>query len=215
MTCGPTEQQAHDGDGGGGADSTPAGSAGESAGRLQVDLTCTPGEPTLSFVECQQGWRHRPQAVACEILGSGGAPSPGAGGEAPVDQRNLPRVDGHAECGENGENCRQFQWGYCNSDEGAACYSGCEVDADCGPAQSCVCSGPSPTGGHCHTALCLTDADCPGSLCASAIFDRVTYGEIGLACLTARDKCLTNDDCDDGGCAWDDATQARVCSNQR
>jgi hypothetical protein len=208
ITCGRTERQltGDDNNDRGGVGASQAGSPGEPAGSFRIDVTCTLSERKFGFVECNEGWDHRPLAVACEI--SGGATGGGTAGEGPVNQRELPRVAGAIPCDQNPEICDQFQWGRCEGDEGSYCASGCEVDADCGPAGLCVCSGASATGGQCWKALCHTDADCPASLCADA------FGYGGLACLTERDECVTNADCRDTNCRWDDARQARVCTNQ-
>ncbi len=168
-------------------------------------------DPQSGLVVCDEGgYWHRPHAEACDNA-AGQAALGGAGGEGPVDPHGLPRASGIIPCSSAGD-CDQFQWGYCDGEQTTICRSGCVTDSDCGADQICVCSSSlSPTGGECHAAACATDADCPGSICASQNSASGCGIEV-YRCVTERDRCVSNQDCpQDQGCLWDPESEARQC----
>lgn len=184
---------------------TPSAGAGAGAGdggaggvSATPTHSCTTPvlDPVSGLVSCDEGYEHRPSAVACP-LSEGGAAARGAGG-AEGGAGQLPRVEGHVSCFHNEDACRAFELGYCDEDTGgggapAICKSGCVTDEDCGVGYICLCGGPSPTGGKCHQSDCTTDADCgPGFLCASY---GVACGYAGFSCQRASDECAKDDDC--------------------
>lgn len=168
---------------------------------------------------CEQGYQHRPKALACgappsRVPGGFGGDDNSAGGVPPA----LPRADGTDSCNDGGaageeNNCQRFELGFCDMQQGfgggsSVCYSGCVTDADCGTGFICLCdNATSPTGGQCHPSRCKTDAEClPGYLCAS---DGYSYHF--LACQNPRDICITDADCAEGYCAYDAFKDQRVC----
>jgi hypothetical protein len=172
-------------------------------------------DSATGLVTCQEGYRHRPTAIACDV-----AVEPthgGAGGETAA----LPRTNGTVNCGTDPSACDAFELGFCHDEwdilgeggaaAGAQCYSGCQVDQDCGPSSICLCNPGSPTGGICHHTQCVTDRDCdPGYRCAT--YD-VPCGPIGFACQSASDQCSGSNECDYGFCGWGDPNTYRTCEN--
>jgi hypothetical protein len=76
----------------------------------------------------------------------------------------------------------------------------------------CICgSQRSPGGGECHPATCATDADCPGSVCAS--HEAGGCGGTIFRCITERDRCASNLDCARTGyeCLWNSEEEAHEC----
>jgi hypothetical protein len=132
----------------------------------------------------------------------------GAGGGADVaDPEQLPRVSGLVNCLNETGVCSQFQYGFCDRQYYPSntryCGSGCVTDDDCGTGSVCICGDEySPTGGRCAPADCKTDDDCGAGLCAS--YDVMCgLGLIGLTCQSARDACVTSEDCEEGTCTYD------------
>lgn len=169
--------------------------------RQPRDLSCEPTDPSTGLATCDAGVRHRPLAVACS-KGDGAA-----GGQSGA---RLPRATG-STC--NGDpDCAQFEYGFCKNDVGFGfpnCQSGCATDSDCGPGSICLCTqSESPTGGECVPATCDTDADCPGSLCASY---KNGCSPPGFACLTDMDECVVDADCEKDFCVLNEPGGARSC----
>jgi len=166
--------------------------------------SCTPvGDAKNGFIACQEGYSHRARAVGCAVpIAEGGAG--GVGGAAGAEP--LPHADGTIGCDLDGD-CDAFYLGYCRFDGGggspSACESGCATDADCpaGGGWICVCRPDGKPAGVCKQTNCKTDADCAGGyLCAS--FDE-GCGPGGFACQTARDACVSSDDCGGRACGGD------------
>jgi hypothetical protein len=186
----------HGGEAGGGADH--GGDAGAGA-QPHGPFSCTnPHQEVTGLVACDEGYRHRPKPVTCELAG-GGMPGVGSGGEGGA----MPLADGTVECIGNHEACDRFERGFCAVDDlGAAgatgvCESGCVSDEDCATDELCLCRDASPTGGQCVAADCRTDADCNGYPCAP--YSHGCGG--GYACKTPEDACVTDADCEPGdGC---------------
>ena len=188
---------------GGKGGSNQAGNGGSiqggGGGAPQPNPHCTPvSDPKTGFVTCQEGYSHRPQAVACIA-----APIPGEGGAGGVGGAvTLPRADGTIGCDVD-DDCNSFYLGYCSYDGGgggspSACESGCASDTDCGAGRLCVCHADGSPGGICKQTNCTTDADCAGGyLCAS--FNQ-GCGPGGFACQTVQDECVSNDDCGGTAC---------------
>jgi hypothetical protein len=178
-------------------DGGPVGGEAGTGGGKQTGTpeTCTNPQldPMTQLVTCAEGYRHRPQSVACRPEdGSGAALPQGGGSGVPM---GLPRATGES-CTGTPEVCDAYQYGFCQ--QGAVmggpdpvlsiCLSGCVVDADCGAGNICACGYPSsPTGGVCEPSECQTDDDCqPGYLCASY---RGGCAGDGFACQTPNDTC--------------------------
>ena len=189
------------------AGSAPAGGAGGDGSRSRTTCTSPTTDPTTGLVTCKEGYRHRPQALACALT-----TSPGAGGSDDASQ--LPRArDTSIACGNSSggaggggaggqaEDCDAFYLGYCDAFAGrpSFCSSGCVTDQDCGPASICVCGHEeSPSGGVCVPSNCTTDADCgTGLLCASY---NDACGSVSFACQTDQDECMADKDCESGPC---------------
>jgi hypothetical protein len=178
---------------------TQGGSSGSGGGSA-----CTPGktDPFTGLMQCQQGYRARPQAVACavsvDVAPIGGAG--GSGGDSAGEPR--PRATGAEGCRDDLD-CSQFELGYCAEYDtcggfaagGAtgSCRSGCAVDADCGSGFVCLCER-STHGGQCVPGDCRVNADCgSGSACATL----EAYGQLSFACTSPADECATAANCDD------------------
>jgi hypothetical protein len=142
-------------------------------------------DPKTQLQVCEEGYSHRPQAVRCQPS----ADVPAAGMDA--------APPGLSYC--DGDDCSRLKNGYCAfaGYAPAQCKSGCVEDADCEAGFVCSCtSGASPTGGECVPSDCTTDADCGGSLCASA---RQMCGELRFACQSQADECASDEDCSSAG----------------
>lgn len=212
--------------GGSGGESGHGGSGGDSGhGGTSFEHSCSKPvtNPETGLVTCEEGYRHRPKAVACgEPAGSGG--EGGGGGEG---AGRLPRAGQGVVCdvgqGGNGGggatttgDCDAYEHGFCEVyDDGAGgafglCRSGCVDDAECGPGFVCICDEPdSPTGGACKPASCATDADCgSGFFCAT--YDNSCNPE-GFACQVAEDECQANADCAEGTCNFTAAEARHFC----
>jgi len=229
-TPGGTAGEGGDGGSGGSAVHPGAGEAGADVqgggGAVYRVGTCTNPkvDPISGLVKCDEGFSHRTAAKQCQVVpagageeSAGGASAGGAGGAgADVPASDLPRANGEP-CGSAGETCSEFQYGYCvNGGSTHYCASGCVTDADCGSGSVCVCeSADSPTGGRCAPADCKTDKDCGTGLCAT--YDLVCGGT-GFACQSAKDACVSSDDCTSGICNYQPhsdlpASLHRYCDN--
>jgi hypothetical protein len=154
-----------------GSADTSGANASESGGADgPIDLTCDDPQPILQgdgtpsgFVQCDDGFRHRAEAVACVVPDVG-------------------------PCDSCSSDCSELPLGRCveNPGEGScSCVASCETDADCGENQACACLGDVP---RCVPATCTTTAECGDGLCgisgsASCELDS------SLACLVASSEC--------------------------
>lgn len=147
--------------------------------------TCDDPQPLLQydgspsgFVRCSSGVVHRIDAVACTI-----PPAP-----APCATEPGAQCTKHDDCG--------APLGYC--DASCVCKTTCATDADCPDDQVCLCTGTHLGGDPtCIPALCRTDADCGGSICAGAIEDGCLDGGlvVELGCHGPASECHANADC--------------------
>ncbi|MFZ5896682.1 MAG: Dickkopf N-terminal cysteine-rich domain-containing protein [Myxococcota bacterium] len=164
-----------------------------------------PTDPTGSFIQCRDGWKHRPEAKAC--------PS-----KLPRQNMVPPSMyPEHDECTTDAD-CTARPNGHCegpNSNELAppvnGCFYGCLTDADCAANGGGLCECGDLVG-TCVMASCKTDGDCgDGYFCASYTAepgcDFPAY-----ACQAPTDRCAVDRDCPAGQtCTVDAATKARVC----
>lgn len=158
-------------------------------------------DESSGLVACAEGYSHRPQAVACTPVGSGGA---GSGDQPEEAQAGFGGVGAELDCNREPSLCDAVPHGFCAVDDlgpetSYYCEAGCVTDADCGLHRICVCGhSESPTGGRCAVSNCATDADCgTGLLCAS--FEE-GCGPGGFACLRDDDQCRSDADCQDDQC---------------
>ncbi len=218
VACGATRLESNQeagGSSGAGSSSKPSKPAkpGTGGGPAQ-STTCTSPQPDEflgGLVHCEEGYYHRPAAVACTPVfaegpggqsngSDGGSPNDAAGGVGGVGGNSdaLPE-----ECDQDPSQCDVLPNGFCNSFTGGDqweywCESGCVTDGDCGVNHLCECGHPeSPTGGVCRVANCRTDADCGGLLCAS-FEEGCGFG--GYACLRKEDQCRSGADCENDDC---------------
>jgi hypothetical protein len=177
------------GGGSGGGDATTGPGVGPGAGGgdpTVFSLACEAPEPILQpggepsgYETCDDGFRHRADAVTCELP-------------------TLAACDTGEEydtC-ETSADCTEQPFGFCvaevvgNPPERCGCVYGCETDADCAAEEVCSCAGVSSDIPRCIPAGCHTSADCGGGLCGLD----VTTGGCGnvsrrLACLTEASEC--------------------------
>jgi hypothetical protein len=93
------------------------------------------------------------------------------------------------------------QW-YSSMTARCGCTYLCSADSECAAGEVCV-SPEVPHGGTwpvCHSAVCLTGADCSSGECGytmcGASYQTATDADLG--CRTTEDACRVNDDCSDG-----------------
>ncbi|MBC8072715.1 MAG: hypothetical protein IAG13_30625 [Deltaproteobacteria bacterium] len=151
------------------------------------------GEEPTGWVQCSNGFSHRPEQRAC--LHS--AASTGSCESEP----------GQGDCATD-DDCSAAANGYCNVDFFSAtcfCSYACATDDDCEADQACYCAGADT---RCVAAHCRTDDECePGYLCS-------LVGNT-LACHSPDDSCRVQDDCREGGCPacqFDDAAAKWQCN---
>lgn len=148
-----------------------------------------PSDTELSgFAKCSGEIVHRPRIEACENK---------------TPRSGVACVSGGSDQCQNDGDCSAEANGYCtlvsSFEQACQCFYGCVQDSDCGEDQICQCNGVA---GECKPASCTQDSDCPGSVCASYDVDYCGGISPGFACVTARDECLSHDDCTDGKSCW-------------
>jgi hypothetical protein len=72
----------------------------------------------------------------------------------------------------------------------------CTSDEHCTSNGICICG---PLGGLCQPSHCRSDLDCEGSFACVQ-----EHGVDAFACQTAEDECMTDDDCSDASCFFND-----------
>jgi hypothetical protein len=122
-----------------------------------------------------------------------------------------------ADCagGKNGR-CMSSRVGFSCS------YDACTTDADCPGDRVCDCGSALSTtnareANRCLKSNCHVDADCgAGGYCSPSLSDCGNYsGIMGYFCRTAKDTCVNDSDCTDGGdgyCAWQETVARWQCS---
>ncbi|NUP13687.1 MAG: hypothetical protein HOW73_47230 [Polyangiaceae bacterium] len=156
-----------------------------------VEIACN-SEPEIlegaetGFATCGS-LKHRPEQATCPILWH----------EAPAVCAGDDELN---DCAEDAD-CDEAEHGICDVRPagGCGCSYGCASDDDCSAFHACVCGTPR---GVCVVASCTTDADChESSLCVLSRTDPCEGGTPPrLSCLTTRDQCLTDADCDAALC---------------
>lgn len=167
---------------------------------------CSQPQAHLGYVDCEEGYRHREERVACE---------------------NVERDERIAsdECGIEG-NCCAFD---SDCGEDAACWIGgpvgnenygqcklrCDSDSDCDSNEICECGDGA---GRCVESNCQSDSDCAGgALCVRSVRDEGCGQVTAYSCQQESDECVMDVDCDLLGtkpetCATDGTH--RTCLNQ-
>jgi hypothetical protein len=143
---------------------------------------CT--DPTFPFgeeagyVQCLQGFMHRPAPARCAQTPVRSRDTTGAAADTCVTDGDCAHLD-NGRC-------------YATPPFGTlTCVSSCETDADCGPGFGCLCG---TIANLCVPTNCDTDADCGGELLC------VSYGArgdpwaagIGFACQLPDDGCTVS-----------------------
>ena len=149
--------------------------------------------------------QHRPDAVACPSVRP---PS--------IEDAGVPMDAGFSGSCNVDSDCTQGKNGRCMRLRGpAVCtYDGCVQDSDCPNGGVCQCES---TGNRCVDANCGTDGQCAGRGC-SPTFDTScgAYDGIrGYYCHTAKDTCVNDTDCKEGGpgyCAFDTTVGHWACA---
>lgn len=158
----------------GGSSSSGSSSGGSSGGRVPVN--------------------HRPNDGECS--------QPAPPGMCPVTGGGPPN-----NCTQDSQ-CTQGVDGRCVTNNGGALfcyctYDTCMHDTDCAQGQTCACHGAADTGGAGNTCIasgCRVDADCgPGGYCSPSVSSMGCGGLGGYYCHTAKDQCIDDSDCQDGG----------------
>jgi hypothetical protein len=142
-------------------------------------------------VNCPDGLAHRGAVMECRSDNLAQCKSGPNGSDGSMG------ADGASQCATDAD-CKDGPNGVCqNTDPACVCNYGCLNDADCGPAQACICG---VTRGVCVAASCTTDAECSGSSCVlEPILD--ADGHLlreELACLTPADSCVVDSHCVEG-----------------
>ena len=182
----------------GGSIATGGGSFGGAGGAsaLPYPPACTNVSDAYGYSTCSEGWTHRSGVTTCSS--------------------SLPRADyvcaaGSYDLCKTDVDCAATANSYCSSTVGAAgcyCATGCVSDADCAANSICQCGDPV---GHCVTASCRSDAECPGGFCAT--YDSTAgCGGLAFACTTPRDECHSGSDCAAGYCVLA-SDGHRVCAS--
>lgn len=181
---------------------------GKDAGKPDGSTTngCTVSTPVLvqgkatGFELCQNGLKHRPDAIACapyvpdptKVCGSGGGGFPGG---CTTDADCAGTKGGHCDMG---------------FDSPCYCQTSCETDADCGAGMICECGEKF---GKCVPSSCTSDHDCgENDLCAYYV-SNPGCNFPAFACTTPADTCKVKADCAvDEECTWDQTVNHRYCS---
>ena len=174
---------------------------------------CAPSTPILGadgtpsgVVRCVDGSLERVAQPAC---------APTVAGTACEDNPDAMRV----ACAVDAD-CDARSFGHCvvgpnfGAPPACNCAYGCATDADCGPAQTCVCAGVVGES-RCVSAGCRTGADCASGACGVGTADDGCSVHLSLACRTDGDVCRGNPDCDDfAACLAVGAAESWVCQPQ-
>jgi len=145
-------------------------------------MVCHPSDASQpdGWSQCDEGYLHREEAVACQAPEADAAPAPAK----------------NSQCTSNSD-CVDAPYGSCVQQQSPigltnSCVYGCVTDSDCGANRICQCGSPSV----CITATCKTDSDCAtGYLCST---EATACGSVALHCQTPKDTCFGEADCPDG-----------------
>lgn len=187
-----------------------AGEGGISTERLGL---CSNPREHLGYVECDEGYRHRVDRVACEnVERTERIAGDFCNIEADCCAFDSDCPDGSA-CWFNGTVQTE---GEHHGDTFGTCSPRCTTDDDCNAGFICECGDGA---GRCVQSSCTTDADCDeGAFCVSSDVDNTCPGyPTKYSCQSASDECAVPADCDVSGpdnetCATDGAR--RVCMSQ-
>lgn len=166
--------------------------AGETVGCAKPrPLHYANGEAT-GFVRCADGTTHRVEALP--------VPAPASAPDC--------RGEGYfLDCADDSE-CSEGPNGHCGQyDPGCSCSYHCRSDEDCDVGQACIADVVTGEFDYatCHTANCLSGADCLSGECALAEQGVECTRSYGLQCRSVADACRVDDDCveDTGVCRID------------
>ncbi len=167
-----------------------SGSSEAPGSRTPPPTTCVGAEPILQrtgepsgFVRCDDGFKHRVEAVVCAepVVPGGCEPdAPGNAGECRVDA-----------------DCNAAAYGSCFKPliTGCECRYGCASDDDCAPGNICACAGVL-NASQCVPSGCTDSTECGDGLCG---FDSWADGcderEARMGCLSATSECRLDGDC--------------------
>lgn len=204
------ESQAAGAGGVAGAGATSA--AGGASGAEANPLCPSPSAWSRNLEACDQGFVHRPRALACPFP-TRDEDIPGVPSDAGLDPQPDPNectrdedCGGHGYClyAENDD-------GYGDSVNAHVCVQACETDDDCASDELCACEHREQNATHrsievgvCRQANCRTDADCD-TLCVSplnpvpvATFPGIPtpYRQLdAFRCLSPQDECAARSQC--------------------
>ena len=174
-----------DGDGDGDGDGEPYACANPTP-ILQAG-TDTPS----GFVQCEDGFVHRVEAVEC-VNPQG------------VDDPNCAEFGGGI-CS-TAADCTDKPHGSCQNEtfEGCTCNYGCTTDADCDAGYVCACAGVIGDQATCVPAGCTNDADCGDGLCGLSKYEDCCGDTYQFACAGPTEECHVTADCSEALCdeAW-------------
>jgi hypothetical protein len=139
------------------------------------------------FVECEDGFIHRTEAVECEAPAQ--VDDPECAGQSGVCQTSADCADQpHGSCQIN------------DFDGECGCTYGCATDADCAPGELCKCAGVGGGVAECVPSDCTTTSDCSEGLCALSRRRGVCGDSWVVACTTPNDECRSDDHCSPAPC---------------
>lgn len=150
---------------------------------------CTSPVEEAGFVDCSEGYRHRPTQNSCTNTARAETIAPGEcniEGECCSSDADCPE---NSACWETGLDASDAFYG--------TCKARCENDDDCGQDQICECGDGA---GRCVASTCTIDDDCgEGAYCIRSVLDEGCGQKVQYSCQSAADECNTNSDCNQDG----------------
>jgi hypothetical protein len=184
----PGDGDGESGDGDGDGD----GESGDGDGEPSEPYVCDNPMPLLQpegvptgFVQCEDGFIHRAEAVEC--LTPQAADDPLCEAFADTCSTTACAAKPNGSCQNNGF-------------EGCTCHYGCTSDAECDPGQVCACAGVIGQLATCIPADCVSDADCGDGLCGVSKYEGCCGDSYQLACAGPNEECHVTADCSEELC---------------
>jgi hypothetical protein len=151
-----------------------------------VPILQTGTELPTGFVQCEDGFVHRVEAVECV----------------------NPQATDDPFCAEFGgicstaADCTDKSYGSCqnNTFDGCSCNYGCTTDADCDAGQICACAGVVGEQATCVPAGCTNDGDCGDGLCGLSKYEDCCGDSYQFACASPDEECHATADCSEDLC---------------
>lgn len=152
-----------------------------------VPILQTGTDVPTGFVQCDDGFVHRVEAVECV--------NPQAADDP------LCVEFGGGSCSTAGD-CTDKLHGSCQNNmfEGCTCKYGCTTDADCDAGQICACAGVIGEQATCVPTDCRIDDDCGDGLCGLSKYEDCCGDEYKIACASPDAECHSNADCSEDLC---------------